>query len=96
MTLRNSWGLLWVVKGRGEEMTQENNLRKDDCQWPNCDCQWSSCLGDNFTDEEKAAFDWLWERVFKPWTVDLATKEVTTPEGKHSDLIAYAKEKGMR
>lgn len=49
-----------------------------------------------FTVNERRAYDWLYDCGIRPWTVDLITKAVKTPNGEHAGLVEYAKSCGMK
>jgi hypothetical protein len=44
-----------------------------------------------FTNAERDAYKWLYDCGVRPWTVDMATKRVNTPDGEHESLVAYRK-----
>jgi hypothetical protein len=55
----------------------------------------SDSLPKKFTEDERIAYDWLFDCDIRPWFVDLGTKEVTTINKTYSSLVEYAKKKGM-
>jgi hypothetical protein len=60
------------------------------CGAPRCE----SGLPTKFTDRECAAYVWLWKLKVGPWTVDLLTKNVKTPETGYANLIEFAQYHG--
>lgn len=46
-------------------------------------------LPPKFTAAEREAYRWLWDCGIRPWTVDLITKYVRTPDATYSSLVEY-------
>lgn len=42
-----------------------------------------------FTEEERLAYQWLYDCGIRPWTVDLLTKRVKTPAREYASLVEY-------
>lgn len=48
-------------------------------------------LPGKFTDEERKAYQWLYDCAVRPWFVDLLTKRVYTENGVYANLVEYRK-----
>lgn len=47
-----------------------------------------------FTDRERAAYDWLYDRGIRPWLVDLVDKTARDGKRKYASLVELAHAKG--